>query len=151
MTEEIKKAVQLAEKELEETKIGFLKDMVKKTLEAIENLTKEKNKLEEEIKVLKMDIDDLKAGRLDKIEERQNTSELAKRTSKISVKEKEIQIPSQIHSYLPYWQRIYSVTPLYYEATTWTSDGNTVTFCSSDCATNVSGTYQLGSGTIKYL
>jgi hypothetical protein len=173
MTEEIKKAFQLAEKELEETKINKLKEVVKQTLEKIEYLIKEKGRLEEKIKILKMDIDDLKVGRLDKIEERQKTSEVAKETSVIVVKEKQVVgIPCQVHSYVPYWQRIYEIVPaFYYEPTcsyftgttgtanlvgntltttcgnTWTS----VTLCSTDCQSNVTGTYHLASGTVKYL
>jgi hypothetical protein len=164
MTEEIKKAFQLAEKELEENKINKLKEVVKQTLEKIESLIKEKGKLEEKIKILKMDIDDLKVGRLDKIEERQKTSEVAKETSVIVIREKQIQgIPCQVHSYVPYWQRVYEISPImYYDATTWTSEAKpTITtngdywtatcITSTDCSTNVCGTYMLSSGTIKYL
>jgi hypothetical protein len=109
-----------------------------------------------------MDIDDMKAGRLDKIEERQKESDVARATSMLKVEEKEVvSNPSQVH-YIPYWQRIWVLTPTYYDNClygTTTNAGYTtnVNYCqgivvsSSDCSTNTCGTYSLSSGAIKYL
>lgn len=75
MTNEIKQAYDFAQKEIEKEKQEALKlkvkDIVKSTLEKIARIDEKELKLAEEKKILKKDIDDLKAGRLDLIEERQ--------------------------------------------------------------------------------
>ena len=108
-----KKAFEAAEKELEDKQIEKLKNVVKDTLRKIQDLDKEIVKLEEERKILKLDIDDLKAGRLDKIEERQKVDSKAKQVSVIIV-EKEVHHyhgspwyqPYIIH-YVPYYPPVH--------------------------------------------
>lgn len=99
MTKELtKEAFSLAEKERKEKQIEEVKKIVLKTLEKIEQLNKDKEDIKKkekdidnQIKVLKMDIDDLKEGRLDRIEERQEKDMKAKETSVvIIIKEKEV-------------------------------------------------------------
>jgi len=90
--EKIKKAVESAEKELEqikqddakaleELKIEKIKEVVRTHLRAIAGIDEEIKEAQERNKILKSDLDDLKAGRLDKIEERQETDPKAKEVS----------------------------------------------------------------------
>ena len=181
MDKQVSKAFKLAEKELEEVKINRVKEIVKRTLEKLENLTSKKKEIEEAIKVLKMDIDDLKAGRLDKIEERQRLDEKARNTSVVIVKEvireieKGVPYPVPVNPFpepVPYWRRRYDMVlcwdgddilgntdmgiavlgdTTYTGWTDSTSGMTTLTYCSSDCSNNVTGTYQLSSGNIKHL
>ena len=166
MTKELaKKAFSEAEKSLREKQVDEVKQIVLKTLEKIETLKKEKEKaqetvkdIEEKIKVLKMDIDDLKEGRLDRIEERQTKDEKAKETSVvIIIKEREV-----VREY-PYWHwpwRIYwtmpTIQPIQPDYTLTTSY-DTTTSVSPDsgsgyltCSTAkwaTAGTYCLSDGT----
>ena len=111
MTEKtVKEGFQLAEKELRDNQIQEVKKIVLKTLEKLSEKQKAKISLEEEIRLLRMDIDDLKEGRLDRIQERQEKDEKAKQTSVvIIIKEKEI-----IREYTPWYQpyRVIWQTPL---------------------------------------
>jgi len=103
MTDEIKQAYDFAQKEIkkeqEEALKNKIKGIVKETLEKIDNIDKEEKKLAERKKILKKDIDDLRAGRLDLIEERHKESQLAKDTSVFRVVLKEIHYPPQWSSY----------------------------------------------------
>lgn len=81
----IKKAVSLAEKEAQEKEINRIKKIVQKYLEKIAEKTKEKKEIEEDLRILKKDLDDIKSGRLDKIEERQAKDKRAHRISLITV------------------------------------------------------------------
>lgn len=81
----VKKAVESAEKELQEKEISKIKNIAKSYLEKIAEKTKERSVIDGEIKDLKKDLDDLKSGRLDKIEERQSVNPEAKKHSLIIV------------------------------------------------------------------
>ncbi len=169
-----KKAFEAAEKELEDKQIEKLKNVVKDTLRKIQDLDKEICKLEEERKILKLDIDDLKAGRLDKIEERQKVDSKAKQVSVIIV-EKEVHHyhgspwyqPYVIH-YVPYYPPAHNFPIMYgnnsqpaffssnamvglamdtdaVSATT-TTDSNSVFMLNASTAKNyTTGTYDLGT------
>lgn len=76
-----KKAFKQAEKELLEKRVQEVKDLILKTLEKIEQKKKEKARLEEELRVLKLDIEDLRNGKFEKIVERQQKSKVAERVS----------------------------------------------------------------------
>ena len=86
---EIIKAYDFAEKEIKREKEEALrlkvKEIVKSTLEKIDGIDKQEKELAEQKKVLKKDIDDLKAGRLDLIEERQKESSVARNNSLLQV------------------------------------------------------------------
>ena len=160
MTDEIKEAYNFAQKEIEKEKQEALrlkvKDIVRSTLEKIDKIDKEEKELAEKKKILKKDIDDLKAGRLDLIEERQKESELARNTSVFKVILKEIHYPPQCN--------IYTITPSYsYDSnafgnltTTCLSTSGVTTNCEASTITGwatsncVSGTYNI-DGIIKYL
>ena len=64
-------ALKESEKEKQESEIKKIKDIVKSYLEKITEKEKAKTEIAKEIQVLKDDLNDLKAGRLDKIEEKQ--------------------------------------------------------------------------------
>ena len=64
-------AISDAEKTKQEQEIAHIKSIVKAYLEKIFKKEEEKKELEKAIKALKADLEDLKLGRLDKIEEKQ--------------------------------------------------------------------------------
>ena len=163
-SEKAKKAAELAEKELQEEEeqkqIDLIKKAIKQTLEAIKTKEEGRTKLNKEIKILKQDIDNIRAGRLDLIAERQEKDDEAKKTSII-------EIVKEIHHhhyhdrwYEPYWIKVKE--PYW---TTHTYCGNAITDTCGDytvynvdsldltTAVNCSiakdayaGTYQLDSG-----
>ena len=81
----IKKAVSLAEKEAQEKEINRIKEIVQSYLEEIDEKNKKKQVLDKDIRILKKDLDDIKSGRLDKIEERQEKDKRAREVSLIIV------------------------------------------------------------------
>ncbi len=163
--EKAKKAAELAEKELkeeeEQKQIDLIKKAIKQTLEAIKTKEGERTKLNKEIKTLKQDIDNIRAGRLDLIAERQEKDDEAKKTSIIEVV-KEVHHhhhydrwyePYKIIYKEPYWTTCYgdSTADLTcYDTTTLTNSSDDLTLttavnCSiAKCAS--AGTYKLDSG-----
>ena len=123
-SKEIQKVVQDTEKELEQKEkdkqISKIKKVVKKTLEALEKCKVDKNEVEKRIKYLRMDLEDLKEGKLDRIEERQVKDPDAKKNSVIIIiKEKEI--IREIHHHDNPWYWPYSITiqqPFWYQSPT---------------------------------
>jgi predicted nuclease with TOPRIM domain len=85
MTEINKEAYKQAEKELLEKRVNEVKGFILETLEKIERKKKEKSKIEEELRVLKLDIEDMKNGKFDKIEERIEKSSVARGVSIVVV------------------------------------------------------------------
>ena len=81
MTEINKEAYKQAEKELLEKRVNEVKGFILETLEKIERKKKEKARIEEELRVLKLDIEDMKNGKFDKIEERIEKSSVARGVS----------------------------------------------------------------------
>jgi hypothetical protein len=69
MKENIKKAMDLAEQEVQEKEIAQLKSIIKDLLQKKVNKEEEKREIEKEISIIKQTIDDFKAGRLDKVKE----------------------------------------------------------------------------------
>ena len=84
MTEINKEAYKQAEKELLEKRVNEVKGFILETLEKIERKKKEKARIEEELRVLKLDIEDMKNGKFDKIEERIEKSKVARGISVIN-------------------------------------------------------------------
>ncbi len=122
-----KELVKLAQKELDEEKknknVLLIKTAIKQTLEAIKTKEKERTKLNKEIKTLKQDIDNIRAGRLDLIAERQEKDEEAKKTSIIEV------IKEVHHHHYDRWYEPYRITWNPYWTTTY---GSTTTDISSE-------------------
>ena len=77
----VKAAFAAAQDEAREKQIGEVKKIVTKTLEKLDTVKKEIKEKQEEERILKMDIDDLKDGRLDRIAERQDKDPEAKKVS----------------------------------------------------------------------
>jgi len=109
---DVKRAYDDAQKEIEEQKrkehekqVAEVKEIVKRTLLEIEKLKDEKGNIEEKLKILKLDIDDLKEGKLERIKERQDKDPKAKEVSIIIIKEKETIRERDIPSpwYQPYY------------------------------------------------
>lgn len=80
------KAFELAEQEAQEKEIQKIKNIIQIYLERIQEKMEARKRLDDEIKALKADIDDFKAGRLDKIKERQDKDEIARTVSPIIIK-----------------------------------------------------------------
>lgn len=123
--EVVKEGVEQAEKALRERQVAEVKKIVLKTLEEIDSLDRNISKLQEKRKVLKMDLDDLKEGRLDRIAERQETDEKAKQASVvIIIREKEV-IREVGPWYWPYqviWQVPQPIYPSVNIPSVWTAD-----------------------------
>lgn len=118
-----KQAFAEAEKEAREKQVGEVKRIVTKTLEKLEDVRRNLKKLQEEEKILKMDIDDLKEGRLDRISERQEKDPESKKVSVVLIiKEKEV-----IREVSP-WYWPYTVVWQQYIPQTLPS---TITYCST--------------------
>ena len=167
-----KKAFRAAEKDRKVKEIEKFKEMVKATLEKLESKKREKRKLDKAIQILKKDIDDLKAGRLDKIAERQDKDEEAEDISVFKVI-KETEIIREVPYPVPMPE--YPIKPWYEPyRITWCDnisavrnagsilDGATVSYvnsnanntsdivlCSSDTKYNTTGSYKLDDGSVK--
>jgi len=114
----VKEGVALAEKEQREKQVQEVKNIVLKTLEKKRALEKERDERVEKIKILNMDLEDLKLGKLDRIVERQEKDEKAKQTSVVVIiKEKVIVEHHYDPWYVPYrivWNPpYYPVVPSY--------------------------------------
>lgn len=131
--EVVKEAFAAAEKDAREKQVEEVKRIVTKTLEKLDAVKKELKANHEQERILKMDIEDLKEGRLDRIAERQEKDPEAKKVSVVVIiKEKEIireYIPSPW--YFPYqviWQTPYVPTytsPIYTNNTIHCTSGGT--------------------------
>lgn len=102
MKDLIKQGVDLAEKEIQEKQINEIKRIVKDYLEEIESVKKDKEKLDKKLLTLKKDLDDIKSGRLDKIEERHKVDPECKKISLIQL------VPIQLFPTTP-WKSIYEI------------------------------------------
>lgn len=79
------KAVQQAKKELENETVSEIKEMIKETLEAIEEVKVDISDKQKELQILKADLKDIEAGRVGRIKERQEKDKRAREVSKIDV------------------------------------------------------------------
>lgn len=100
-----KKAWDLAEKEAQEKEIERVKAIIKAYLEKVSKQEAVVKKEQETLRLLKKDLDDLKEGRLDKIEERQKVD---KKAQEISI----IKIHKIVEEYVPKypWRSPYEIT-----------------------------------------
>lgn len=76
-----KEAFKQAEKELLVEKVKEVKSLILETLRKTEDKKKEKVRLDEELRILKSDLEDLRNGRFEKIQERREKSKVAKNIS----------------------------------------------------------------------
>jgi regulator of replication initiation timing len=109
--EVVKKGYDAAQKDIEESQIERVKQIVRDTLTGIQKIDDKIDELkskikeyEDERKLLKLDIDDLKEGHLDRIEERQRKDKKAKKISVVLV-EKQVH-----HHHYDRWHEPYKIT-----------------------------------------
>jgi hypothetical protein len=122
MTEaSVKEGFALAEKEMREKQVTEVKKIVLKTLEKIKEQEKIRDTASKKVKILKMDIDDLKDGKIERIVERQEKDEEAKNTSVVII------IRETVNNYSPWFvpYRVIWQEPVYhYGGSTLTTTGN---------------------------
>lgn len=132
MKNEIKKAIESAEQEIQEREIAQLKSIVKNLLEKKAKLEEEKREIEKEISIIKQTIDDFKAGRLDKVKELIEKDGVARNV-------------------LPFKVMVFN-QPVYTQPWNWTysisSDTTGSIFTGNVCSNFTSGTYSLNNGRI---
>jgi len=131
------KAITELEKEKQEQKISEVKRIVSSYLEKIaeqEDIAKNEQK---KLKLLKKDLDDLKAGRLDKIEDRQKNDPMAKGVSVIIIQRVE-------KGYLPFqpWRSDYTLNDI--------NSTVRIDVTGVFCQNFVSGTYRVGNKIINF-
>jgi hypothetical protein len=98
MTEaHVKQGYELAEKELKDSQVQEVKKIVLKTLEKIKEQEKIRDEASKKVKILKMDIDDLKEGKIERIVERQEKDDEAKDTSVVII------IRETVNNYSPWY------------------------------------------------
>ena len=155
-----KKAVQSAEQELEDKQVEKLKDVVKDILQKIRDLDVEIKKLEDDRKILKLDLENLKNGRLDLIEERQKVDKKAKEISVILV---EKQVPHHFNDpwyqpyvihYVPYYPPVqtFPLNPIYSTSGGQVGGFTTTSVFSLNNSTAknfTSGTYAIGDNIVN--
>lgn len=128
MKENIKKAVDLAEQEIQEKEIAQLKGIIKNLLQNKVNKEEEKREIEKEISVIKQTIDDFKAGRLDKVKDLIEKDKIAK-----DILPFKIVIINQPVITQP-WNWTYQVQPIYI-GNTLTSYGGQTVLCGAGATT----------------
>ena len=170
------KAFREATAEQKEKQIANLKQFITKTLDAISHQNKIRDEANKRISILKKDLDDLKEGRLDRIEERQKKDP---ETLKVSVATVEREIHHHHHNGVKEVHHYHHDDYRWYDPWrfTWIApycgNGTIVDFCSSIavdsgnltlagadscftinnsvCADYTKGCYELNNGSIKNL
>ena len=127
--------------DIKQEQVSGIKEIIQRTFEQLESLEKTRSDIQEQIRILKHDLFDLKDGRLDRILERQGMNE---NIDKISI----LKICKCINAERPItnpWYEEYEVT--YYV------EGTPITFklTNSFSKANAAGSYKLKDGSIKYL
>ena len=129
--------------DLKTKQVAVVKEAVKQTFEKLEALEKEKNDVQNRIKILKHDLFDLKDGRLDRVLERQMLNEEVKTISVVIVGK--IKSAGQTNGNASPWYEEYSISVLCDDGVMDCSLNNSLT------KTHASGSYKLKDGSIKYL
>ena len=124
-------AIEQVEKEKQEAEIQKIKDIIRVYLEKILNKKEVIKKSQAELKELEADLDDLKQGRLDKIEERQKEDPEHNKVSLIVIKRIEKEYIPMFPWRSPYVIEWNDFTSTYYPY----QPINCQTTC--DCETNV--------------
>lgn len=137
----IKQGIAEAEKEAQQKQIDKVKEIVKNLLTKISEKKELEEKIRAERKLLEKDLDDLKAGRLDRIEERQKIDPEAKENSTIIIKRIE-------KEYIPYypWR-----SPWYVGNSSYCSDVGSITLelRGTDFQNFSSGSYEINGKIIN--
>jgi len=125
-------------REMKQKQISMIKEAVRLTFEKLEEIEKQKNGLQNQIKILKHDLFDLKDGRLDRVLERQSLNEETKLISVIVVT-KAVNGASV------------NASPWYEDYEFKVGEGEPCKINNSMMKTHASGSYKLKDGTIRYL
>lgn len=154
-----RRAYSEAEKEMRERQIKALKELVLKTLEKLEAEKKARDLAMANIRVLQKDLEDMRAGRLDRIEERQKKDPKAKEVS-VAVIERVI-VKEEHHHHEHYiiepsrWYEPWKITygPFMTAAggTTITNENAGFTLNNSIAADYSGGAYTLSTGIIMHV
>lgn len=80
-----KEAFKQAEEQLLKERVEKVKGYILETLRKIESKKKDKENLDEQLRILKMDLEDLRNGRFEKIEERIEKSKVARLVSVVPI------------------------------------------------------------------
>lgn len=134
MKDNIKKAFESAEQEIQEKEIARLKEIVKDLLRQKNEKEQEKREIEKEISVIKQTLDDFKAGRLDNVKELIEKDSIARDV-----------LPFQIHIINQ---------PVFQKPWTWHYEINSLPFhgtintTGTTAANFTTGTYVIGDGKI---
>ena len=126
--------------DIKQKQISAIKDIIRLTFEQLQALQKMRNSLEEQIKILKLDLIDLKEGRLDRIHERQGMNEACKGISILQIVKKD-----DSQSKNNPWYINYEIT--------FNLDGVPLIIQINNSITKMhaAGSYKLKDGTIRYL
>lgn len=151
----INKGFAEAKKQQQENEVSKIKEIVLKHLEKIKYHEEQAKEHGEKVKLLKKDLDDLKAGRLDRIEERHEKDPKAREVRQIEVHK----IVEHYQPLSPWYSPFYVTWPPVYQssitissgtiATATTSGSNAVQLTGSTCQNFVGGTYSVGNNTIN--
>lgn len=148
----VRKGLSAAEKELKERQIKTVKEIALKTLERIEAAKKLREEANTTIRILQKDLEDLKAGRLDRIEERQKKDAKAKEVSVVfvdrvaAVKEETHYIINTSRWYEP-WRITYN--PCY--SIGYTGSATNFELTNSISADYISGAYTMPNGAVIHI
>lgn len=147
MKDQMKKAFDLAENEVEEKQIENLKNIIKNILQKKKDKEKEIEDLQEDVKILKQDIDDFKSGRLDKVKERHELDPKANTVAPIQITI--INNERYIRNPVKPWYWDYEV--VWYNPNNFLTVPNASGFCGSGTvtATHTTGTYLVNGSTIS--
>ncbi len=127
-------------REMKQKQVAIVKEAVQLTFEKLEEIEKQKNDLQNQIKILKHDLFDLKDGRLDRVLERQSLNEETKSISMIVVTKAAANGQAQTN-----------VSPWYEDYAFGVSGSAPCKINNSLTKTHASGSYKLKDGTIRYL
>ncbi len=132
-------------KNLEE-KVELIKSVVRNTLEELDGIDGEINRLQKKKAALRRDLTDLKEGRLDRIEERQGLDSESKSFSVFTVVKKVTIGSGETNPwYIPYFLVLRNVPTINEIATENLDINNSMT------KINAAGSYKLQCGKIAYL
>lgn len=129
-------------RDLRRKQIEEIKKIARATLEEINNTEYKIRELQQRKRYLKMDIDDLKDGRLDRIQERQTKDEKAKEASIVLLQRKDIEEVTMSPYYWPY--------EIYWQNNGELVESNIEINCSI-ARHNAVGTYSLENGDVVHL
>ena len=147
---DVKKGFQEAQKEMKEDQIKHVKELAKRTLKKQEIITRERDDANKKLAILKKDIQDLKEGRLDRIEERQKKDPLALKTSVAKIEKVPEDKVKEIHHhhYGDRWYWPYHITWLTLETS---GIAATFTLNCSVAKDFTAGAYAMENGTTSYI